>query len=257
MTDAGVDNSGVVTDVISVEQIRLNAIVGIHPQERRHLQALQLDLSIGLEGQKAAYSGAIGDTLDYAMLSGIARLVLQAGCFRLLESAVEAVIQSVFAASWPLPELDAAPAPPKWVRASLTKPQALGGLGLASYKAQRQQAHPPVVTEYPTHVAESWFAAGTAKVLRCRLRPHASLASQDPSLAQALLLPIMPGLCDAFGNPIPPGRGLFLPEVGAVQNPTAQPLTVWAVTADGGVACGEVQAAWRGGGQSFVKFPDL
>jgi dihydroneopterin aldolase len=53
-------------DIIFINDFRLNIRLGIYDWERVTPQTVQFDLEIGIPASRAAHSGAIADTVDYA-----------------------------------------------------------------------------------------------------------------------------------------------------------------------------------------------
>ena len=101
-------------DNIFISELRVETLIGIYAWERKVPQTIQLDLEVGLPGEHATKSGAIGDTIDYSKIVGRIEQLLHDRNFELLETAAEVI------ASMVIEEFDA-----PWVRLSIAKLGAL------------------------------------------------------------------------------------------------------------------------------------
>jgi dihydroneopterin aldolase len=102
-------------DIIFIEDLRLEARIGIHPREKAVPQMLMLDIRMGVASTApAGASDDIRDTVDYAAVCARLRAELPARHFNLLETLAE------FAAALILESF-----PVQWVRLSIAKPGAL------------------------------------------------------------------------------------------------------------------------------------
>ncbi|MEX0732368.1 MAG: dihydroneopterin aldolase [Aquisalimonadaceae bacterium] len=78
-------------DIVTISELQVDAIIGVHAWERRVRQKVILNLELGTESGPAAASDAIEDALDYsAVTASVTRLVVEADC-RLLETLAERV----------------------------------------------------------------------------------------------------------------------------------------------------------------------
>jgi len=102
-------------DKIFLSGLRLQAMVGIYPEERTSSRPVQIDLEIGVPGKRVFTSGDVGDTVDYAAVSERIRVELARVRFGLLEEMSQAIAHIV------LEEFGS-----PWVRVTLVK---LGVLG--------------------------------------------------------------------------------------------------------------------------------
>jgi dihydroneopterin aldolase len=102
-------------DIIFIERLQTQAIIGIYDWERQQPQPLIFDLELHLPIGKAAQSDAIDDTVDYKQVADeIGELVRDSG-FELLESLAEFLCNHLFTH---YPALDS-------VRMKISKPQAV------------------------------------------------------------------------------------------------------------------------------------
>ncbi len=102
-------------DKIFLSGMRLQAMVGIYPEERTSSRPVQIDLEIGVPGQRVFTSGDVEDTVDYAAVSERIRVELAQVRYGLLEEMSQAIARIV------LEEFGS-----PWVRVTLVK---LGVLG--------------------------------------------------------------------------------------------------------------------------------
>jgi 7,8-dihydroneopterin aldolase/epimerase/oxygenase len=108
---------GAVTDYVSVRDLSIAAVIGVHPWEREIEQTLQVSVDMiptaGL--RKAAASDDLADALDYSAVAKTIAAVLREGKFRLIETAAERIAERLLA-DFRL----------SWLRLELRKPIAAG-----------------------------------------------------------------------------------------------------------------------------------
>ncbi len=89
-------------DFIFIDDLRVDAHVGIYPREQAAAQTLEISLTFGVPDE-AAQNDDITRTIDYAMVIGRIRAELAAHRFNLLETLGEFVIELMlkeFSAPW-------------------------------------------------------------------------------------------------------------------------------------------------------------
>lgn len=89
-------------DFIFIEDLRVDARVGIYPRERIAAQTLEINLTFGVP-DAAAEHDRIADTIDYSQVIGRIREELTARHFNLLETLGEHVVKIMlddFGAPW-------------------------------------------------------------------------------------------------------------------------------------------------------------
>ena len=121
------------TDYVSVRDLGVRAVIGVHAWEREIEQTLVVSVEMVPETadvRKAAATDELADALDYSAVAETIAAVLREGKFRLIETAAERVAEHLlagFALSWLRLELrkpiTSAPAPDA---TSVTTAPALG-----------------------------------------------------------------------------------------------------------------------------------
>ena len=107
------------TDFVSVKDLSVRAVIGVHAWERDVEQTLLVSVDVVPETtdvRKAAASDDLADALDYSAVAETITAVLREGRFRLIETAAERVAGRLLA-DFPL----------SWLRLELRKPIAAGG----------------------------------------------------------------------------------------------------------------------------------
>jgi 7,8-dihydroneopterin aldolase/epimerase/oxygenase len=108
-----------VTDTVSVRDLGVAAVIGVHPWEREIEQTLVFNVDMVPEDaglRRAAASDDLADALDYSAVAEVIAAVVREGRFRLIETAAERVAERLLA-TFPLTRL----------RLELRKPIADGG----------------------------------------------------------------------------------------------------------------------------------
>ena len=106
------------TDYVSVKDLSVAAVIGVHAWERDVEQTLLVSVDMVPETtdvRKAAASDDLADALDYSAVAETIATVLRDGKFRLIETAAERVAGRLLA-DFPL----------SWLRLELSKPIATG-----------------------------------------------------------------------------------------------------------------------------------
>ena len=102
-------------DKIFLSGLRVNAMIGIYPDERVSSRPVDIDLEIGLPGERVFESGDVADTVDYALVSERIREELSRVRYGLLEEMSQAIANIL---------LEEFRSP--WVRVTIVKPGILG-----------------------------------------------------------------------------------------------------------------------------------
>ena len=123
-------------DVISIEGLSVDCVVGVYPHERTEPQPLRVDLQIALDTAQAGAQQRLRMTVDYAMIASQIAFLLQSCRFHLLETAAHALTRYLLAP----PALGEDRPRLQEVTLRLTKPMALGGNGVPSLEVTRTAA---------------------------------------------------------------------------------------------------------------------
>jgi dihydroneopterin aldolase len=103
-------------DKIFLEDLRIEAVIGIWEWERRVRQTVSLDLEMATDVKKAAASDEIADALDYKGIAKHLIGVVEQSQFKLVETLAETLARIV------ITEFGVA-----WLRLSVSKPGAIEG----------------------------------------------------------------------------------------------------------------------------------
>ena len=83
------------TDIIFLEQVKVETRLGIPEWERMVPQTIILDIEIGYDLSKSCKSDAIADTIDYGLVVGRIRETLTKNSFKLVEALAEHIAQLI------------------------------------------------------------------------------------------------------------------------------------------------------------------
>jgi 7,8-dihydroneopterin aldolase/epimerase/oxygenase len=107
-----------VTDYVSIRDLSVPAVIGVHDWEREVEQTLHVSVDMVPETadvRKAAATDDLADALDYSAVADAIAAVVRDGKFRLIETAAERVAERLLADF-----------PVTWLRLELRKPVATG-----------------------------------------------------------------------------------------------------------------------------------
>jgi 7,8-dihydroneopterin aldolase/epimerase/oxygenase len=105
-----------VTDYVSIRDLHVPAVIGVHDWEREIEQTLVFAVDMAADVAKAAASDHISDALDYSAVVQTVTDVVTQGEFQLIETAAERVARQLLA-DYPL----------GWVRVEVAKPLSRDG----------------------------------------------------------------------------------------------------------------------------------
>jgi dihydroneopterin aldolase len=105
-----------VTDTVSIRELRVSAVIGVHDWEREIEQTLVFAVDMAADVAKAAASDRISDALDYSAVAQTVTDVVTQGEFQLIETVAERVARQLLA-DYPL----------GWVRVEVAKPLSRDG----------------------------------------------------------------------------------------------------------------------------------
>jgi len=100
-----------VTDYVSIRDLAVSAVIGVHPWEREIEQTLLVSVDMAADVRTPAASDDLADALDYSAVAETIAAVLREGKFRLIETAAERIAGRLLA-DFPL----------SWLRLDLRKP---------------------------------------------------------------------------------------------------------------------------------------
>jgi 7,8-dihydroneopterin aldolase/epimerase/oxygenase len=99
------------TDRVSVRDLAVAAVIGVHDWEREVEQTLIISVDMAADVRKAAANDDLSDALDYSAVAETITAVMRDGRFRLVETAAERVAERVLAEY-----------PVAWLRLEVRKP---------------------------------------------------------------------------------------------------------------------------------------
>jgi len=105
-----------VTDHVSIRDLAVSAVIGVHDWEREIEQTLVFSVDMAADVARAAASDDLADAVDYSAVAETIAAVVREGKFRLIETAAERVAERLLA-GFAL----------SWLRLELRKPIATGG----------------------------------------------------------------------------------------------------------------------------------
>jgi 7,8-dihydroneopterin aldolase/epimerase/oxygenase len=138
-----------VTDLVSVRDLAVAAVIGVHGWEREVEQTLFVSVDMAADVARAAATDDLADALDYSAVAAAIATVLREGRFRLIETAAEHIAERLLAC-FPL----------SWLRLELRKP-------VASVSAPAPTSSPATlaassVTDAPVSASSSAAPAATS-----------------------------------------------------------------------------------------------
>jgi 7,8-dihydroneopterin aldolase/epimerase/oxygenase len=84
-------------DLVSVRDLSVQAVIGVHDWERGITQTLVFDVVMAAEVAPAARTDDLADALDYSAVAQTVASVVRDGQFRLIETAAERVAERLLA----------------------------------------------------------------------------------------------------------------------------------------------------------------
>jgi dihydroneopterin aldolase len=103
-------------DIIFLNDLRVDTVIGIWDWERKIRQTVAIDLEMSADISKAAASDSVDDTLNYKLVAKRLQQFVGDSSFQLVETLAEKIAEVV------LGEFDVA-----WVRVKVNKPGAIRG----------------------------------------------------------------------------------------------------------------------------------
>lgn len=115
-------------DIIFIEALRVETVIGVYDWERRIRQPVVIDLEMGTEIAGAAASDDVADALDYKSVSKRVQQFVGESSFFLVETLAER-IAALILEEFPVP----------WVRVKLNKVGALRGAAGVGIVIERER----------------------------------------------------------------------------------------------------------------------
>jgi dihydroneopterin aldolase len=130
-------------DVIAIEGLVVDCVVGVYPHERDTPQPLRVDLYLELDTRAAAKHERLRESVNYAAIATQLEFLLGACRFRMLETAAHALSNYLLLP----PALGERRAQVEALRLRLTKPFALAGRAIPFLEIQRDASEVKLATE--------------------------------------------------------------------------------------------------------------
>jgi FolB domain-containing protein len=158
-------------DVIFVENLVVDCVIGIYPRERTEPQPLSVNIALSLEPEPSLRRDRIEQSLDYARLCGDLTFILQSSKFELIEHAAEALCSYILApVCLSLPQANV-----QSVSLCLGKPQALRS-GCPSIQISRHQKQRSSTRDLtPFGYTECLYESESAGLYRVTLAPFQAI----------------------------------------------------------------------------------
>ncbi len=118
------------TDYVSVRDLSVPAIIGVHDWEREIEQTLVFSVDMAADVRRAAATDDLADALDYSAVATTITAVVRDGKFHLIETAAERVAERLLA-DFPM----------SWLRLELRKPITAGAYTAAVTIERTREIH--------------------------------------------------------------------------------------------------------------------
>ncbi len=206
-------------DTITLRDLAVHCVIGVHPEEKIRPQLLKIDLRLYLDTAPAALSGILSRTVDYSLVAKQVAFILMHSRFRLLESAAEAL--AVFL-------LTPAPGEQALIQAvdiEIRKPEALGGLSEPAVRIFRDKQDrtldvagtSPILFQVPEAVLERWTVDPRSEVVTSIGFDGLAILTESTGFT-------------VLGKSLPAGSALPYGERLTIHNPSDETKTLIAVT---------------------------
>ena len=119
-------------DIIYINDLRIEAVIGVYAWERQLKQMVIFDLELGTDIRKAALTDSVADTLNYKDVAKRVMAFVTDSRYQLVESLAEAVAELI------IKEFDI-----PWLRLRLNKQGAVRGVrdvGVIIERGRREEA---------------------------------------------------------------------------------------------------------------------
>jgi len=175
------------TVTVSLKALRLEAIIGIYPQERLQAQALELSLALSLKASdywRCATLGELNHSLNYASVMTLVTFLAQEGRFRLLESLTATLARALLAV--PGPHEERAELLALTIEAS--KPEVFADAATPSVKLALSQAQlpPQPKASASTTLLRGWQTSSLERGVSVEVSSSPKRLSVGPAQAELL-----------------------------------------------------------------------
>jgi dihydroneopterin aldolase len=239
-------------DVIELNGLVVNCIVGVYPAERHTPQPLHLDLRLFLDTREAATGGGLGATVDYARLAGELRFLLESCRFLLLETAADALLRYILAP----PTDDVERARIEAAELRLEKPSARAGGAVPSLTIRRaRDEFTYEVEDKPFGRVDVVHVAPGCGIYRLRVAPGQCIATHEHHEMDERELVLGDGLV-LQGEPVAAGTGLTWPRhyPHRYDNPSDTEQTILCVDRPAFIPDDEIEVAEPPGGLQLPEW---
>lgn len=206
-------------DAIELENLRLDCVVGVWPQERDREQPVRVDLRLWLDLARAGRSASLEDTIDYSRVATELTALLRFRRYRLLENAA-AELSAMLLGAYPLLQ---------GLELRLAKPEALPAADASAVAVTRTRDDFPTRRE-PTGFghAEVLLETAEAGLYLLHVDPGHEL-SPSPAEGMRELAWLVRGSLWLDGEPLPPSRPAELSrdDANAYRNASKEPATLF------------------------------
>lgn len=230
-------------DVLRIEELMVDCVVGVYPHERNASQPLRVDIEMRLQTETSAVKESLRSTIDYAATASQVVFLLRSCRFRLLETAAHVLARYILAP--PAPDERRAQVDSVVVR--LSKPGALRGFAVPSLEIERVASWCRVEVEHkPFGTVDVIHETNGAGIYRLNVAPgkhiplhvHHEMRESEMVLSDGLL-------CQ--GEACPPGTVHRWPRGAAhtYMNPSERHQTILCVDSPRFIREDEIEVAGR------------
>lgn len=214
-------------DVIALEGLVVDCVVGVYPHERDTPQPLRVDLYMELDTRAAGEHQRLRESVDYAAIAGQVTFLLTACRFRMIETAAHALARYLLlppARGERRAQIDA-------LRLRLTKSFALAGRAIPYVEIRREASEHALVSEVSKFGdVDIVYERPELGIYRLNVAPHGSIPLHVHRQMHESELVLTDGLL-CQGKPVAVGSVFHWPHGAAhrYDNPTDRVQTVLCV----------------------------
>lgn len=188
-------------DVLRIEELMVDCVVGVYPHERDTPQPLRVDVEMHLDTEPAGVKESFAHTIDYAATASELVFLLRSSRFRMLETAAHALARYLLAP----PATDDRRPQVASVGVRLTKPEALNGLAIPSLEITRNADWVSLEVETkPFGTVDVIYETKEAGIYRLNIAPGRSIPLHVHQVMHESEMVLGDGLL-CQGDPCPQG----------------------------------------------------